>query len=97
MWNLRIIFSRTTEPIPSIPGIKHLWERGIYVYWNDGQATFLKGDNNKVHGRNRKLFFSGTAGPIQSSFAKSIHGEMELKFVQVKVVSFFPKGDNKEF
>ena len=38
--NLKIFFSRTTEPISTKVGIKHSWVKGIQVCSNEGQALF---------------------------------------------------------
>ena len=53
--NLKIFFSRTTEPISTKLGTKHPWVKGIQVCSNDGSCPFPRGDNYeiaKIHWRN---------------------------------------------
>ena len=44
---LKIVFSRTTEPISAKFAMKHPWVKGIQVYSNEGPHLFPRGDNSK--------------------------------------------------
>ena len=53
--NLKIFFSRTTEPISTKLGTKHPWMKGIQVYSNEGPRPFPRADNYeivKIHWQN---------------------------------------------
>ena len=53
--NLKIFFSRTTEPISTKLGTKHPWVKGIQVCSNEGPRPFTRGDNYEIviiHWRN---------------------------------------------
>ena len=68
-WNLKIFFSRTTEPISTKLGTKHPWMKGIQICSNEGPCFFSRGDNYKmvkIHWRNLKIFFSWTTEPIST-------------------------------
>ena len=50
--NLKIFFIRTTGPISTKLGTKHLWVMGIQICSNEKPRPFLRGDNNervKIH------------------------------------------------
>ena len=70
--NLKIFFSRTTEPISTKLGTKHPWVKGIQVCSNEGSRHFPRGDNYeivKIHWRNLKIFLFRTTGPISTKLA----------------------------
>jgi hypothetical protein len=45
--NLKIFFSKTTEPILTRLGINHPWGEGIQVCLNEGNCQSSRGDNSK--------------------------------------------------
>ena len=53
--NLKILFSRTTDPISTNFGTKHPWVKGIQVCSNEGPHPLSRGDNSEIaeiHKRN---------------------------------------------
>ena len=67
--NLKIFFSRTTEPISTKLGTKHPVVKGIQAFKNEGSCPFPRGDNYKIvniHWRNLEIFFSWTTMPIST-------------------------------
>ena len=46
--NLKIFFSRITEPISTKLGTKHPWVKRNQVCSNEGPCPFPKGDNNEI-------------------------------------------------
>ena len=85
---------KSTLPILTKVGTKHLWKKGIHVCSNEEPHPSPRGDNNeiaKIHWRNFKIF-SRTTGQISTS----------LWVTRIHVCSNegprpFPMGDNNEF
>ena len=64
-----IFSSRTSGPISTKLGTKHLWVKGIQVCLNEGPHPFPRGDNKeiaKIHWPTLKIFFLRTTGPIST-------------------------------
>ena len=68
--NLKIFFSRTTDPISTKLSTKHPWVKGIIFCTNEGPCPFPREENyeiEKVHWRNlKKIFFSRTTGSFSN-------------------------------
>ena len=64
--NLKVFFSRTTEPIPTKRDTKHPWVKGIQVCSIEGSHPFPKGDNNEK----LKDIGSEPLGLFQPNFAQ---------------------------
>ena len=67
--NLKIFFSRSTEPISTKLSTMHLWVKGIQVCSNEGPRPFSREDNNEIaeiHWQNLNIFFSRTDGLIST-------------------------------
>ena len=89
--NLKIFFSRTTEPISTKLGTKHPWMKGIQVYSNEGPRPFPRADNYeivKIHWQNLKIFFSRTTGPISTKLVTKSLGEEDSSLFKGRVPPF---------
>ena len=67
--NLKIFFSKTTNPISTNLGPMHPWVKGIQVCSNEGSHSFTKGgkrNRENIYWHVYKFFFSRANKPIST-------------------------------
>ena len=97
--NLKIFFSRTTEPFSTKLDTKHPWVKGIQVYSNEGPHPSPRGDNNeiaKIHWRNSKIFFSRTTELISTKLGTKHPCVKGIQVCSNEGPRPFSRGDNCE-
>ena len=71
MTTFEIFFHKNHQIISTNLGKKHSWVKWIQFISNEGPQPFPRAYNYeivKLHGRNLKIFFSRTSGPIAIKF-----------------------------
>ena len=96
--NLKIFFSRTTEPILTKFSTKHPWVMKTQVCSNEVPCPFLKVDNykiGKIHWQIWKIFFRTTC-PISTKLGTMSPWVMSIQVCSNEEPNLFPRGDNYE-
>ena len=92
-------FSRTSGPIWTKLGTKHLWVKGIQICSNEGPCPFPRGDNSeivKLNWKYFKIFFSRITGPIWTKLSTKHPWVERIQVCSNAGPSPSPRGENSE-
>ena len=79
-------------------GTKHLWEKEIQVWWNEGPRSFTRGDNielENTHWRHLRIFSRAT-GPVSTKLNAKHTWTRENQVWWNEEPDSFPRGDNRD-